>query len=108
MIGLGRTDEAITRDIKPLIHLTEIGRHFFCERGGLDALLARGLRHLQAVLVGARQEEDVAAALALEAGDDVGRDRFIGMAELRASSTEGRRGGKEGGNRWRCWWAEAN
>jgi hypothetical protein len=35
------------------------------------------------MLVGAGQEEDVAAAQALEARDRVGRDRLIGVADMR-------------------------
>ena len=61
MGGLGGPDEAIERDIKPLVHLPENGRHFLGKLGRLDAPLARRLGHFQAMLVGAGQEEDVAA-----------------------------------------------
>ena len=48
-----------------------------------DALARGRLQHLDAVLVGAGQEEDVVAVEPLEAGDRVGRDRLIGMADMR-------------------------
>jgi hypothetical protein len=44
---------------------------------------ARRLGHLQAMLVGAGLEAHVAALGALEAGDGVGGDRFIGVADVR-------------------------
>ena len=78
---------------KFLVHLTEIAGHFLGERGGLDALLARRLGHLEAMLVGAGQEEDVAARIALEARDRVGGDRLIGVADMRAAVGVGDRGG---------------
>ena len=50
-------------------------------RGVMPALLG-GLRHRLAVLVGPGQEEDVLAALAHVAGEDVGGDRRVGVAEV--------------------------
>ena len=46
-------------------------------------LLLRRLLHLEAVLVGAREEEHVLAVEPLEARDRVGGDRLVGMAEVR-------------------------
>jgi hypothetical protein len=48
-----------------------------------DAQLARLLRHLEPVLVGPGLEAHLAAHQPLEAGDDVGRDRLVGMADVR-------------------------
>ena len=48
-----------------------------------DALRARGLLHLLAVLVGAGEEIDVVAVEPHEARDGVGRDRLIGVADMR-------------------------
>ena len=63
-------------------------RHFLGEAGRRDALLARRLGHFEAVLVGAGQEEDVAAPEPLEARDRIGRDRLIGMADMRAARSD--------------------
>ena len=48
-----------------------------------DALALGRLRDRLAVLVGAGQEEDVLAALAHVAGEDVGRDRRVRVPEVR-------------------------
>ena len=48
-----------------------------------DALALGRLRDRLAVLVGAGQEEHVLAALAHVAGEDVGRDRRVRVAEVR-------------------------
>ena len=56
-------------------------------------LLARGLLHLQAVLVGAGQEIDVVAVEPHEARDRVGGDRLIGVADMRRTVRVGDRGG---------------
>ena len=48
-----------------------------------DALLGGGLRDLDAVLVGAGEEEHVVAVEPLEARDRVGRDHLVGVADMR-------------------------
>ena len=48
-----------------------------------DALALGGLGDRLAVLVGAREEEHVLAALAHVAGEDVGADRRVRVAEVR-------------------------
>src|SRR6516225_8695328 len=53
------------------------------KRGTLRSVSSRGLLHLLAVLVGAGQEEDVEAVEPLEAGDRVGRDRLVGVPDMR-------------------------
>ena len=86
-----------------VVHLPENSRHFLGEAGRLDALLARRLGHLEAMLVGAGQEEDVAAREPLEARDRVGGDRLIGMADMRRPVRIADRGGDvEGFGHGRC------
>jgi len=85
MIGLDGADEAIARDVQPGDHLPEIARHFVRQRARLDPAVARGLDHLEAMLVRAGLEAHVAAHLALVARDRVGGDRLIGMADMRAA-----------------------
>ena len=50
---------------------------------GRELLLRRGLQHLDAVLVGAGEEEHVVAVEPHEAGDRVGGDRLVGVADMR-------------------------
>ncbi len=61
---------------------------------GVSLLLAGGLLHLDAVLVGAGEEEDVVAVEPHEAGDRVGRDRLVGVADMRHAVGIGDRGGE--------------
>ena len=92
MLLLGGADEAIEGDIQPLIHLLEprgIARRQFHRR---QVLLLRGLDHLQAVLVGAGQEEHVLAVEPLKARQRIGRDRLIGVADMRRAVRIGDRG----------------
>ena len=49
---------------------------------GVDPLALGRQRDRLAVLVGAGEEEDVLAALAHVAGEDVGGDRRVGVAEV--------------------------
>ena len=83
MVGLGGADEAVVGNVQGVVHCLERSRHFLGEFLRRHTALARRLRHFQAMFVGAGQEEDVAAPEALEAGDGVGRDRLIGMADMR-------------------------
>ena len=61
-------------------------------RGG-QALARGGLLDLLAVLVGAGEEKDVVAVEPHEARDRVGRDRLIGVADMRHAVRIGDRGG---------------
>ena len=54
--------------------------------------LCRGLHHLLAVLVGAGQEEHVLAVEPLKARQRIGRDRLIGVADMRHAVRIGDRG----------------
>ena len=80
---LGGPDEAIERDVQPFIHFPELGGITRGELRRGHVLLLRGLDHLQAVLVGAGQEEHILAVEPLEARQRIGRDRLIGVADMR-------------------------
>ena len=56
-------------------------------------LLGRRLQHLDAVLVGAGEKKHVVAVEPHEAGDRVGGDRFVGVADMRRAVRIGDRGG---------------
>jgi hypothetical protein len=58
-------------------------RHFIRQFARRNVQVARRLRPLNPVLVGAGLEAYFAPLQALEAGDYVGRDRLIGMADMR-------------------------
>ncbi len=64
------------------------------KRARRDAFARRGLQHLDAVLVGAGQEIDVVAVEPLKARDRVGRDRLIGVTDVRNAVGIGDRGGE--------------
>ena len=67
-----------------------------------DALALGRLRHRLAVLVGAGEEEDLLAALAHVAGEDVGADRRVRVPEVRRGvDVEDRRGDVVGHRRRR-------
>ena len=55
-------------------------------------LLGRGLQHLDAVLVGAGEKEHVIAVEPHEAGDRIGGDDLIGVADMRRAVRIGDRG----------------
>jgi hypothetical protein len=66
------------------------------QRLGREPFGRRRLLHLQAMLVGARQKEHVLAVEPLEASDDVGRQRRVGVADVGgAVRIEDRRGDVE-------------
>lgn len=90
---LGCLNESIVTDIKSIAHVLEILRHLIgqCTRSGLQ--LAGLLQHLEAMDVRPGLEAHVAAAEPLETCDDVGRDRLIGMADMRAAIGIADRGG---------------
>ncbi len=80
---LGRADEIIVREAEHLRHLDEARRIAIGERARRDPVPIGRLLHLEAVLVGPGQKEDVLAVEPLEARDHVGRDGFIGVADVR-------------------------
>ena len=63
--------------------------------GRLDSAFLGGLLHLLSVLVDACEEENIASGEALVAGDGVGEDLLIGMADVRRAIGVVDRGGDE-------------
>ena len=63
-------------------HVLEARRVAVGKLGRRDALLLRGLQHLDAVLIGAGQEEHVHALQAAEARKRVSGDGLIGVADM--------------------------
>ena len=93
MALFGGVDEVVVRAVQPLHHGLE-ARHVAVEqlpRG--QPLLGRGLLDFLAVLVGAGEEIDVVAVEPHEAGDGVGGDRLVGVADMRRAVRVGNRGG---------------
>ena len=82
--GVGGADEAVEGDAHGLHDLAERGGVLVRERLGGDVALLRGLLNLEAVLVGAGEEEDVAAAAALEAGVHVGDGGGVHVTDVGA------------------------
>ncbi len=93
MVALFRgADEVIVRTVQPFDHGLEarhVARH---QIGRRDAFARRGLQHLDAVLVGAGQEVHVVTVEPLEARDRIGRDRLVGMTDVRRTVGIGDRG----------------
>ncbi len=83
MRGLGGADETVKRNIQTLVHVAEPAGVAFGEFGRRHAFGGRGLDHLLAVLVGTGQEEHVLAVEPLEARQRVGRNRLIGVTDMR-------------------------
>ena len=81
--GLRGADEVVVGEAERRGQLPEPLRVAVGQRAGGKALLLRRLLHLEAVLVGAGQEVDILPVQPLEARDGVGRDRLVGMAEVR-------------------------
>ncbi len=92
MLRFGGADVAVERDVEALVHRLETPG--VARRKVLDGqpFRLRGLHHLQAVLVGAGQEEHVLAVEALEARQRVGGDRLIGVTDMRLAVRIGDRG----------------
>ena len=76
------------RDVQRRGHVAEARRVAVGERARGEPSFMRGLLHLEAVLVGAGQEEHVLAVEALEARDGIGRDRLIGVTDVRARRSD--------------------
>ncbi len=82
MARFGRADEVVVGEIERGGHVAEARGIAVGEFARGDAFLQRGLLHLQPVFVGAGEEENVLAVEAFEAGDGVGRDGFVGVADV--------------------------
>ncbi len=83
MALLPRRDEIVVGAVKRRHHVAKARRVAVGKLGGADALLLRGLQHLDAVLVGAGQEKHVPALQAAEARKRIRGDGLIGMADMR-------------------------
>ena len=84
VVGIGRTDEPVVRDPPRAGHLLELGRVLIHERTGGDPLGLRRDVVPRRVLVRARQEEDVTAALAMEPGQRVRAGLLVSVMETGA------------------------
>ncbi len=58
------------------------GRIAVGQRAHVNALFLGGLDHFQAVFVGSGQEKDITALQPHEAGNSIGGNHFIGMADM--------------------------
>ena len=83
MARLCGADVIVVRAIQPLDHGLEarhVARHQLARR---QLLPRRRLQHLDAVLVGAGEEEHIVAVEPHETGNGVGRNDFVGVADMR-------------------------
>ena len=81
--GLGGADEVIVADVQLVPHCREPGRELIGPLLGGDAMLLGGPGDLLTVLVRARQEEDVITGQPVPAGQRIGIDRGVGVADVR-------------------------
>ena len=93
MARLGGADEIVVRAIEPFHHGLEARHVALDQLARRQVFLGRRLQHLDAVLVGAGEKEHVMAVEPHEAGDGVGGDRLIGVADMRRAVRIGDRGG---------------
>jgi hypothetical protein len=80
---LGGADELVVGQIQGRRHLAKARRIAVGKGTRAQPFLLRRLLHLQTVLIGASEEEHVLAVEALEARYRVGRDRLVGMTDMR-------------------------
>ncbi len=93
MAVFGGADEVVVGAVHPLDHRLE-ARHVALDQFACRQTFTRGgLLDLLPVLVGAGQKKDVIPVEPLEARDRVGRDRLIGVADMRHAIRIGNRGG---------------
>ena len=81
---VGGADVVVVGDAHALPEVLEGGGDLVGELLRRDSGGGGGALDLLAVLVGAGQEEGVVAQQAVAAGDDVGRDGGVGVADVRA------------------------
>ncbi len=91
--GFGGADEIVVRAFELFHHGLEARYVALDQLPRRQVLLGRRLQHLDAVLVGAGEEEHVAAVEPVKASDGIGSDRFIGVADMRRAVRVGDRGG---------------
>ena len=83
MIGFHRANEAIVGNIQSVVHRFEMACHFVSELAWSEPLLGCLTRHFKPVFVRSGLEPDIPSACALKPGHAVGRNRFVGMADMR-------------------------
>ena len=83
VLGIGRPDEEVIGHVQRRRELLEADRVLVAKLARGDAELLRSLGHRLAVLVRPGEEEDVLAALAHVAREHIGRDRRVGVPEMR-------------------------
>ena len=83
MLFFRGADEAVERDVETLVHLLEPERIAGRDFQRRQLLGFRGLGHLLTVLVGPGEEEHVLAVEPLKPRQRIGRDRLIGVADMR-------------------------
>jgi GNAT superfamily N-acetyltransferase len=86
-------DEVVVRAIELFDHGLEARHIAVAQLPRGQAFLDRGLLHFLAVLVGAGEEIDFVAVEPHKARNGVGRDRLIGVADMRRAVRIGDRGG---------------
>ncbi len=77
-----RANEVVVRTVEPLDHCLEMRNVALDQLPRSELLLRRRLQQLDAVLIGAGEEEHIVAIEPLEAGNRVGGDGFIGVADM--------------------------
>ena len=82
VLGIGRADEEVVGRVDLLAHLLEVDDVAVGQLARRDALALGDVRDRLAVLVRAGQEEGVLAALAHVAGEHVGGDRRVRVAQV--------------------------
>src|SRR6266516_7616584 len=80
---LGSADEIVVGQIEFSGNLLPERSHFVAVRLGTFAGAECGLLHLLPVLIQASQKKNIVAQAAVGAGDDIGNDLFVGVAEMR-------------------------
>ncbi len=83
MTRIRGADEVVIRTVHPLDHGLEARHVAFDQFARGNAFPRGGLLNLLAVLVGAGQEEHVVAVEPHETRNRVGRNRFVGVADMR-------------------------
>ena len=75
-------DEIVVGGVENLGHFAEARRQAVAQLARRDAFAAGRLLHLDAVLVRAREEINIAAVEPVEAGDDVRGDQLVSVANV--------------------------
>ena len=82
MARLGRANEIVHRAIEQLDHALELGSHAGHQLARRHPIPDGGLLHLEAMLVGAGEEEHVIAVEPLEPGERIRCQRLIGVTDM--------------------------